>query len=178
MKSLKAVSILYTLAFLLPFLLLGLTAGKLTPVGENPRAEGDGNRCVNCHKKTSPALVMEWERSRHAAAGISCLECHSANEGDVDGWMHMGARVATLVTPKDCAQCHETQVEEFSRSHHAKAGLIINSLDNVLAEKVAGMPTNNADAVNGCWQCHGSIVKFKRDEKGEHRTREGETAIV
>ena len=28
------------------------------------------------------------------------------------------------------------------------------------------MPGNVADAVNGCWQCHGSIIKFKRDEKG------------
>jgi len=29
------------------------------------------------------------------------------------------------------------------------------------------MPGNVADAVNGCWQCHGSIIKFKRDAKGE-----------
>jgi formate-dependent nitrite reductase cytochrome c552 subunit len=58
-------------------------------------------------------------------------------------------------------------VDHHSHSHHAKAGEILASLDNVLAEKVAGMPTNKADAVNGCWQCHGTIVKFKRDEKGE-----------
>ena len=126
----------------------------------------EDNRCVGCHSKTSPALVMEWKRSRHAAAGIGCLECHSAQEGDVDGWTHEGVRIATLVTPKDCAVCHDQEVAEFSRSHHAKAGLIINSLDNILAERVAGMPSNNADAVNGCWQCHGSIVKFKRDSKG------------
>ena len=23
-----------------------------------------------------------------------------------------------------------------------------------------------ADAVNGCWQCHGSIIKFLRDDEG------------
>ncbi|MFQ5629899.1 MAG: multiheme c-type cytochrome, partial [bacterium] len=38
---------------------------------------------------------------------------------------------------------------------------------NVLAEKAAGMPGNIADAVNGCWQCHGSIVKFLHDEDGK-----------
>ena len=75
--------------------------------------------------------------------------------------------ITTLVTPKDCGQCHEAEVQQFSHSHHAKAGEILASLDNVLAEKVAGMPGNKADAVNGCWQCHGTIVKFKRDDKGE-----------
>jgi hypothetical protein len=41
------------------------------------------------------------------------------------------------------------------------------SLDNVLAEKAAGMPGNIADAVNGCWQCHGSIIKYLRDDSGK-----------
>ena len=29
------------------------------------------------------------------------------------------------------------------------------------------MPSNIADAVNGCWQCHGGIIKLKHDEKGQ-----------
>jgi hypothetical protein len=29
------------------------------------------------------------------------------------------------------------------------------------------MPGNNADAVNGCWQCHGTIIKFLRDKEGK-----------
>jgi hypothetical protein len=79
----------------------------------------------------------------------------------------MGFSVSLLVTPKDCARCHEREYQEFSRSHHARAGEILASLDNVLAEKAAGMPGNIADAANGCWQCHGSIVRFQRDGKGE-----------
>ncbi len=71
------------------------------------------------------------------------------------------------IEAKDCARCHVREYEEFSRSHHARAGGILASLDNVLAEKAAGMPGNKADAVNGCWQCHGSIVKMVRDENGE-----------
>jgi hypothetical protein len=109
---------------------------------------------------------MEWERSRHAQMGVGCFDCHKAAKGEVDAWQHEGAYVSALVTPKDCAQCHDQEYQEFSRSHHAKAGEILASLDNVLAEKVAGMPGNIADAVNGCWQCHGTIIKFKRDEQG------------
>ena len=122
--------------------------------------------CVECHRKDSPALVMEWERSRHAKYGVGCIDCHEAVKGEIDAWEHEGAVVSALVTPQDCAKCHVREVEEFSKSHHARAGEILASLDNVLAEKVAGMPGNIADAVNGCWQCHGSLIKFKRDEEG------------
>jgi hypothetical protein len=123
--------------------------------------------CVDCHRTDSPALVMEWERSEHGVYGVGCIDCHGAEEGDVDGWMHEGVLVSALVTPKDCSNCHTREYEEFSRSHHAKAGEIIMSLDNVLALKAAGTPDNKADAVNGCWQCHGTIVKFLRDENDE-----------
>jgi hydroxylamine dehydrogenase len=123
--------------------------------------------CVDCHRRDAAALVMEWERSRHAQYGVGCVDCHAAEKGEVDAWLHEGAWIATLVTPTDCGRCHAREVQEFSRSHHARAGEILASLDNVLAEKMAGMPGNVADAVNGCWQCHGSIVRFRRDAQGE-----------
>ncbi len=133
----------------------------------NPVITTSNQMCVTCHRNQAPALVMEWERSRHAQKGIGCVDCHKADNGDIDAWQHMGALISTLVTPKDCSRCHAKEYEEFSRSHHAKAGEILASLDNVLAEKVIGLPGNNADAVNGCWQCHGSIIKFKRDDDGK-----------
>ncbi len=139
-----------------------------------PMITRDNRKCVECHRQSSPALVMEWEYSHHAGDGVGCIDCHSAEEGEPDAWLHEGEYVSALVTPKDCARCHEKEWEEFSRSHHARAGEILASLDNVLAEKAAGMPGNIADAVNGCWQCHGSIVKFKRDENGEILTTGGE----
>ncbi len=122
--------------------------------------------CVECHRQDSPALVMEWEHSRHALYGVGCLDCHIAEEGEIDAWEHEGQYVSALVTPLDCAKCHQKEHEQFSVSHHARAGEILASLDNVLAEKAAGTPDNIADAVNGCWQCHGSIIKFKKDEEG------------
>lgn len=133
----------------------------------DPVVTAANKSCVECHKQDSPALVMEWERSEHAKFGVGCIDCHRAEEGDVDAWNHEGALVSALVTPKDCSQCHVREFKEFSTSHHARAGEILASLDNVLAEKVAGTPDNKADAVNGCWQCHGSIIKFKKDKNGK-----------
>lgn len=122
--------------------------------------------CISCHESQTPALVKEWQFSRHGQAQVGCVDCHETEESDIDAWFHMGTYVSPLVTPKDCAQCHLREFNEFTSSHHARAGEIVASLDNVLAEKAAGMPGNIADAVNGCWQCHGSIVKYKRDASG------------
>ncbi len=146
---------------------------KLDPV-VTPENQG----CVDCHRKDSPALVMEWDRSRHAAFGVGCVNCHGADKDDVDAWLHEGDYVAALVTPKDCAECHLREYQEFAQSHHAKAGEILASLDNVLAEKAAGMPGNIADAVSGCWQCHGTIVKFLKNEDGSIMTTGNENRPV
>ena len=54
-----------------------------------------------------------------------------------------------ILTPRDCSRCHAKEYAEFESSHHAKAGDILASLDNVLAERAAGMPGNIADAVSG-----------------------------
>jgi len=124
--------------------------------------------CAACHKKESPVIYEQWGSSQHFRGNIGCFECHTANEKDPDAFEHYGQFISTIVSPKDCARCHEREVQEFSDSHHAKGGRILGSLDNTLAEVVEG---NNAfktsafphgvssAAVNGCWQCHGSEVK-------------------
>jgi hypothetical protein len=155
--------------FLAALLLVAFQESKRYRVdaGLEPVITAANRGCVDCHRKDGPALVMEWERSNHATYGVGCVDCHGATEGEADAWLHEGAWVAALVTPLDCSRCHAREYEEFSKSHHAKAGEILASLDNILAEKVAGTPDNIADAVNGCWQCHGSIIRFERDEAGE-----------
>jgi len=94
--------------------------------------------CVDCHKEKSAGIVAHWEDSTHAAKGVGCLDCHQADKEDVDSWSHEGSIIATIVTPFDCARCHEDVQKEFSASHHAAAGKILHSLDNRLAETVEG----------------------------------------
>jgi hypothetical protein len=108
-------------------------------------------------------VAQQWRGSKHATAGIGCLDCHAAAAGDVDGFEHAGQRIATIVTPKDCAQCHEDVAAESQASHHAKAAQFIGSLDNVMGEVIEGPLA----AANGCHQCHGSTVRFLTDAKGE-----------
>ncbi|MHC4845978.1 MAG: multiheme c-type cytochrome [Planctomycetota bacterium] len=130
----------------------------------------ENQSCVNCHREESPAIVSQWEYSRHADLGVGCLECHTAEDDDIDAYEHEGEVIATIVTPNDCARCHQAIADEFQQSHHASAGNILGSLDNVLGEIIEGMPA----AVNGCMQCHGSEVAFQRDSEGEiKRTERG-----
>ncbi len=130
--------------------------------------------CIECHKKETKVIYEQWGDSKHFRGNIGCFECHKAEEDDVDAQMHYDEFISVIVSPKDCARCHEREVAEFAASHHSKAGRILGSLDNVLAEVVEG--NNNfvtpmfpmgvsAAAVNGCWQCHGSEVKVMENGK-------------
>ena len=164
-----------------------IETGHLSPHISVPASS---KRCVECHQEKTPSIVSHWKNSTHAVKGVSCLECHTAHEKDSDSFMHEGYRIATIVTPKDCATCHVEEFKEFSKSHHAKAGNILASLDNYLAETVEGsrVPFNPhsktpgadylgafndgkvnglASAVVGCKQCHGSKVAFHSVDGGQ-----------
>jgi hydroxylamine dehydrogenase len=129
----------------------------------NPVLSGDSQSCYKCHLEKTPVISQQWADSTHAKRGVGCFECHQAEEGDADAWVHEGKLIATITTPKDCARCHQGVAKEFMESHHAKAGKILGSLDNVLGETIEGVSA----AVNGCQQCHGSTVALLKDEHGK-----------
>jgi hypothetical protein len=120
---------------------------------------GEGGKCMTCHKEKSPGLYKQWFASQHALHKVTCIDCHGAKKGDADAFMHEGALVATLVTPRDCGKCHETEMKEVDNSYHATAGLILESNDAYLAHVAAGSPV----AILGCESCHGSRVEIDRD---------------
>ncbi len=118
--------------------------------------------CISCHKEQSPGIYQQWGSSSHYGANIGCYECHKSKAGAPDAMRHKDFVVSVIVSPNKCGECHKTEVEQFSNSHHSKAAEILGSLDNVLAEVVEGHNTFNGEspaAVSGCWQCHGSVVK-------------------
>ncbi|HID78305.1 MAG TPA: hydroxylamine oxidoreductase [Planctomycetaceae bacterium] len=146
----------------------------------------ESRRCVECHGDQSPAIVEHWRGSTHAEKGVACVDCHQAEAGDADAFQHEGWRIATIVSPRDCRRCHPGEYEQFTASHHSRAGDILHSLDNFLAETVEGgrashsairlarfdphspTPGRTTETVNGlaaaftgCQQCHGSKVAFQ-----------------
>lgn len=113
-------------------------------------------KCMTCHKEKSPGLYNQWYDSQHGIHKVTCIDCHGASKGEPDAFMHEGALIATLVTPKDCGACHAKETEEVQNSYHATAGLILESNDAYLAHVAAGEPV----AILGCESCHGANVKI------------------
>jgi hypothetical protein len=139
--------------------------------------------CVNCHADENPGIVAQWTGSKHAETGVGCWDCHQAQGTEPDAFLHNGALIATVVTPRDCSRCHDAETSEFAQSHHAAAGNILASLDNFLAETVEGArldfdphsPTPGrafevangfASANSGCRQCHGAKVGLEASDGG------------
>ncbi len=85
------------------------------PTAELVRATG---KCAECHRRETSAVIDEYERSRHAAKGIVCLDCHRPAEGQAS-LEHRGFTIARSLTAKNCAQCHATEYDQFARSRHA-----------------------------------------------------------
>ena len=118
--------------------------------------DSPAGKCMACHKVKSPGLYKQWFDSQHARHNVTCIDCHGAQRGEADAFMHEGALIATLVTPKDCGKCHQKEMTEVDQSYHARAGEILESADAYLAHVVGGLPA----AITGCESCHGAKVKI------------------
>jgi len=121
-----------------------------------------GKKCLTCHGAADdPGIYGEWKKSTHFSKNVDCYDCHKVSQGEKGAIAHNGAFIQVVVTPKACANCHEAEVAQQQRSHHAKAGNILASVDNLLGEVIGGPAAVNA----GCKQCHGSTVEL--DAKGK-----------
>ncbi|MBI5832378.1 MAG: cytochrome c3 family protein [Armatimonadetes bacterium] len=146
----------------LPALLAVLAAVAVAP---RASAQDKPENCVTCHEKLNPGEVAQWRASEHFKQGVTCSTCHGREKADVDAFAHNGAYIATIVTPKNCGQCHQKEFDEQKGSHHAKAGQILGSLDNYLGDVIGGPPASDI----GCRQCHGSVVKL---DANKHPTKD------
>jgi hydroxylamine dehydrogenase len=129
--------------------------------------------CLECHKQESPGLFVDWARSRHASANITCLDCHQAEPTDPDvsqehfkqyqrtdnpwGKAEYRVPVAAVVTPKDCSRCHPDEATQYSKSKHANTMEIIWKIDPWLNK---GM-NSEIERATGCYYCHGTVLKMK-----------------
>ncbi len=142
----KLVTILFALMF------IGLTSVEA-------QSSDVAGKCMTCHKEKSPGLYKQWYSSKHADHNVTCISCHKAKKNEPDAFLHEGAYIATLVTPKDCGKCHVKEAKEVDNSYHATAGLILESKDAYLAHVGGGAPI----AIAGCESCHGAKVQIDPD---------------
>lgn len=75
-------------------------------------------KCAECHRNNQYSIVHEYEMSKHAAKGVTCLDCHQVAQGQT-GTNHNGFVINLGVTPANCKTCHAAIYDQFARSRHA-----------------------------------------------------------
>src|SRR5271166_1368898 len=86
------------------------------PGAEFVRASG---KCAECHSRLQFSVVHEYEMSKHATKGVSCLDCHQAAPGQEKKDHHGFVIAAVRLTAGNCRSCHEQIYQQFARSRHA-----------------------------------------------------------
>ena len=136
--------------------------------------------CIECHATETHGIVADWDNSRHAEEGISCIDCHEVDPDSsmalsgVEGHEDLDVPVSMLIPPSVCGECHEDQVAEFSASGHYRAHIQRIPKDGLTALVEVHEGQNHpefktASDETGCMLCHGTNLTV--DETG-HPTAE------
>ncbi len=135
----------------------------------------EGKACITCHQQTTPGQVADWKDSRHAHAGISCIDCHKVPEGAPHASRHANVEdttvfVSALVSPKVCGRCHVDAKAQFDASGHFRAYRQIIPKDSLHALQVVHEGRNHpelsgAPGETGCMQCHGTEIKLDENNR-------------
>jgi hypothetical protein len=140
-----------------------------------PAAAADDDPCMSCHSRKGVlgTIVSDWEKSKHAQVNVTCIDCHQAAETDVDAIEHNNFQISSVVSPKDCSNCHSQEVQEFDQSLHSFGALyyeylfsnkklpyIESQLEGGYLVK-EGQEMDHAATLRGCQACHGTNMTGK-----------------
>lgn len=122
-----------------------------------------GQQCLECHLKTTPQIVSDWQLSLHSKNDVGCWVCHGEEHTSA-----LDAGKAKIPTPDICANCHETQVTQFKKGKHALAWAAMKAMPTAHAQPVALM-----EGMKGCGGCHKIGLKTEAEVKELKKTGPG-----
>src|SRR5262245_5545767 len=83
-------------------------------------------QCIECHKKTTPGIVSDWQLSKHAQNGVECDACHGDEHKSAQD-----ADKAQIPTPETCGTCHEDRLKQFQGGKHAAAWAAMKAMPTI-----------------------------------------------
>lgn len=102
------------------------------------------SQCVDCHSKVTPNIVSDWKLSKHSQVEITCVACHGDQHQSADD-----ASKAKIPTPETCAECHQTQVDQYKHGKHSKAWAAMMAMPTIHWQPMAMI-----EGQKGCGGCH------------------------
>ncbi len=100
--------------------------------------------CVECHKKETPNIVIDWQISTHSQNEVFCESCHGDEHLSKDD-----VEKVLIPTPETCNTCHEDQVAQYKAGKHSIAWAAMNALPTVHWQPMA-----LTQGMKGCGGCH------------------------
>jgi len=128
---------------------------KAQPDLKDPVPDPDEEACVTCHRSATPGWVADWERSKHRENDVSCSQCHGEEHSKPDD-----AHLATFPSEQVCAECHEDQVEQFSRGKHSHGWAALMAIPATAME-----PEELMAGGKGRGGCHNMGIKSEAELK-------------
>jgi len=108
------------------------------------KASAVAQQCVACHEQVTPNIVADWRLSLHSEVEVGCADCHGSGHvatNDVEN--------VRIPTPDTCAECHETQVNQFKNGKHALAWAAMEAMPTIHWQPMA-----MTQGMKGCGGCH------------------------
>ncbi|AGF77341.1 hypothetical protein UWK_00763 [Desulfocapsa sulfexigens DSM 10523] len=134
------------------FVAIAATVGLLLSV--NFATAGDA--CIDCHTKVSPAMVKDYQSSKHAESGeVTCSTCHGEEHKTAEDYKN-----AKLPDEHVCAECHEEQFNEFASGKHNFGWTSLNAIPATHAA-----PDELIEGGRGCGGCHNMGIKTEEQKK-------------
>jgi hypothetical protein len=176
--------------------------------GAEPPLSDDTQECMECHVTVTPGIVQDWRMSRHASqtpalalepepiarrvssptfpdaikdVAVGCAECHALrSDSHEDTFEHNGVDIHVVVSPKDCATCHQKEEEQYGRNlmAHAYGNLMNNGVYQMLQKSINDDPiirhnqltyasANDLTSADSCLYCHGTKLSVIGSEVRE-----------
>ncbi|MGD2027029.1 MAG: multiheme c-type cytochrome [Anaerolineales bacterium] len=99
--------------------ILAISTGTEPAVEQEIDALADSSdKCVVCHRKSTPGIVEQYGHSTMAAAEVSCRDCHEVDGGYPGAVEHEETYVLASPTTAMCEDCHQAEVAQYNASRH------------------------------------------------------------
>jgi hydroxylamine dehydrogenase len=112
------VAVIVVLGAALIIMAIGRSGAPETSEQVDALANSD-NKCVVCHRRTTPGIVEQYGHSSMADAEVSCQQCHEVASDYPGAEEHEGTYVLRSPTTAMCQKCHTQEVAQYYQSRHS-----------------------------------------------------------